>query len=86
MIYLQRDEYDAVVVGVDDQRWGQRVAAVVQPVEGRTPTLDELSSHCRDQLAGYKVPRALVLVDHVERSPAGKADYRWASSVAEAQS
>lgn len=74
--------YDAVVVGVDDQRWGQQVAAVVQPVEGRDITLDELASHARRELAGYKVPRSLVLVESIERSPAGKADYRWASSVA----
>jgi acyl-CoA synthetase (AMP-forming)/AMP-acid ligase II len=76
--------YDALVVGVPDERWGQRVAAVVQPVPGQRPTLDELDAHCRESLAGYKVPRSLVLVDRVVRSPAGKADYRWAKSVAEA--
>jgi acyl-CoA synthetase (AMP-forming)/AMP-acid ligase II len=75
--------YDAVVVGVADERWGQRVAAVVQPVAGAEPTLDELVAHCRTSLAGYKVPRSLVLVDAVVRSPAGKADYRWAKSVAD---
>ncbi|HVN51386.1 MAG TPA: acyl-CoA synthetase [Acidimicrobiales bacterium] len=74
--------YDALVVGVDDQRWGQAVAAIVAPVEGTTPTLDELAEHCRASLAGYKVPRSLVLVDRVQRSPAGKADYRWAQQVA----
>jgi acyl-CoA synthetase (AMP-forming)/AMP-acid ligase II len=74
--------YDALVVGVDDARWGQAVAAVVQPVAGATPSLDELASHCRASLAGYKVPRSLVLVDQVQRSPAGKADYRWAQKVA----
>jgi acyl-CoA synthetase (AMP-forming)/AMP-acid ligase II len=75
--------YDALVVGVSDERWGQRVAAVVQPVDGASPTLDELVAHCRESLAGYKLPRSLVLVDEVVRSPAGKADYRWAKSVAE---
>jgi len=74
--------YDAVVIGVDDERWGQRVAAVVQPVEGAEVTLDELVEHCRGSIAGYKVPRSLVTVDLVERSPAGKADYRWAKRVA----
>jgi acyl-CoA synthetase (AMP-forming)/AMP-acid ligase II len=74
--------YDALVVGVDDQRWGQAVSAVVQPVAGAAPSLDVLADHCRAQLAGYKVPRSLVLVDQVERSPAGKADYRWAQRVA----
>ncbi len=74
--------YDVLVVGVDDQRWGQAVAAVVQPTPGRVPTLDQLADHCRQQLAGYKVPRSLVLVDQIERSPAGKADYRWAQRTA----
>lgn len=77
------DVYDVVVVGVDDERWGQRVAAVVQPVDGTRPSLDELAAHCRTQLAGYKCPRHLVVVRQVQRSPAGKADYRWARSVAE---
>jgi len=76
--------YDAVVVGVDDERWGQRVAAVVAPVPGATVSLDELAAHCRGHLAGYKVPRQLVVVEEVVRSPAGKADYRWATRVAEA--
>jgi acyl-CoA synthetase (AMP-forming)/AMP-acid ligase II len=75
--------YDAIVVGVPDERWGQRVTAVVQPASGSQPTLDELSRHCREQLAGYKVPKSLVVVDHIERSPAGKADYRWAREIAE---
>jgi acyl-CoA synthetase (AMP-forming)/AMP-acid ligase II len=75
--------YDALVVGVPDERWGQRVAAVVQPVTGATPSLEELVEHTRASLAGYKVPRSVVLVDEVVRSPAGKADYRWAKSVAE---
>ena len=72
------------MVGVPDERWGQRVAAVVQPVAGARITLDELVAFCRESLAGYKVPRTLVLVDQVERSPAGKADYRWAKRMADA--
>ncbi len=78
--------YDALVVGVDDERWGQAVAAVVQPVSGTAPSLDELAAHTRTLLAGYKVPRSLVLVDQVERSPAGKADYRWAQRIASGSS
>ncbi len=76
------DVYDAVVVGVPHERWGEQVVAVVQPVEGRTPTLADIEEYARDHLAGYKVPRELVLVDTVVRSPAGKADYRWAKQVA----
>jgi acyl-CoA synthetase (AMP-forming)/AMP-acid ligase II len=79
------DVYDAVVVGVPDERWGQRVTAVVQPVEGHDPQLEVLEGHCRSHLAGYKIPRGLVVVDQVVRSPAGKADYRWAREVAEAE-
>jgi acyl-CoA synthetase (AMP-forming)/AMP-acid ligase II len=70
--------FDAVVVGVPDERWGQRVTAVVRARDGQQPTLDELVEHCRAHIAGYKVPRALVLVDEVVRSPSGKPDYRWA--------
>ena len=74
--------FDAIVVGVPDERWGQRVAAVVQAREGSTPTLDQLDSHCRGYVAGYKVPRQLHLVDQVVRSPSGKPDYPWAGRVA----
>jgi acyl-CoA synthetase (AMP-forming)/AMP-acid ligase II len=78
--------FDAIVVGVADERWGQRVAAVVELREGVTevPTLDELATHARERLAGYKVPRSLVVVDEIVRSPSGKADYRWAKATAEA--
>jgi acyl-CoA synthetase (AMP-forming)/AMP-acid ligase II len=74
--------YDVLVVGAPDERWGQRVVAVVQPAEGASPTADELREHCRTKVAGYKVPKEVVFVDHVVRSPSGKADYRWAADVA----
>jgi acyl-CoA synthetase (AMP-forming)/AMP-acid ligase II len=74
---------DAVVVGVPDERFGQAVAAVVAPLDGATPpSLDDLRAYCRDQLAGYKAPRQLAVVDEVPRSPSGKADYAWARDVA----
>ena len=76
---------DVLVVGVPDPRWGTAVTAVVQPVDGASLTLDELSAHCKQHLAGYKVPKHLVLVDAVVRSPAGKADYRWALDAAVAR-
>jgi acyl-CoA synthetase (AMP-forming)/AMP-acid ligase II len=76
------DVFDAIVVGVPDDRWGERVVAVVQPREGVRPTLDELDAHVRTRIAGYKVPRDVVFVDTVERSPSGKPDYRWAKQTA----
>jgi acyl-CoA synthetase (AMP-forming)/AMP-acid ligase II len=75
---------DVLVVGVADERWGQAVCAVVQPASGASPTLDQLREHARRELAGYKLPKHLVLVERVQRSPAGKADYRWAASAAAA--
>jgi acyl-CoA synthetase (AMP-forming)/AMP-acid ligase II len=77
------DVFDAVVVGVPDERWGQKVAAVVQPRPGRRPTLEELVTHSRKHIAGYKVPRKLRLVDAIVRSPSGKPDYPWARKQAE---
>ena len=73
---------DVVVVGIPDERWGERVVAVVQPKSGATVDLEALQSFARQHVAGYKVPRDLVTVDEVVRSPAGKPDYRWAKQVA----
>jgi 3-oxocholest-4-en-26-oate---CoA ligase len=73
---------DAVVVGQRSERWGERVAAVVQAADrSRPPELDDVAAHCRGHLAGYKVPRHLVVVPEVRRSAAGKADYQWAAEV-----
>ncbi len=72
------DVFDALVVGVPDERYGQCVAAVVHPRPGARPALGDLDRFVRSEIAGYKVPRALWYVDEVKRSPAGKPDYRWA--------
>ncbi|HEY8042411.1 MAG TPA: acyl-CoA synthetase [Polyangiaceae bacterium] len=73
---------DAVVVGVPDEKWGQRVAAVIQPRPGADITLAGLEAHCRTRLAGYKIPRHLALVEQMVRHPSGKPDYRWAAETA----
>ena len=75
--------FDALVVAVADERWGQREAAVVEARPGEVPSLDELVDHCRTKIAGYKVPRELHLVDTMPRHPSGKPDYRRARAVAE---
>jgi fatty-acyl-CoA synthase len=77
------DVFDAVVVGVPDDRHVERVAAIVQPRPGANPSLDELQEHCRATLAGYKLPRQLVLTGAIPRTPVGKPDYRAAKAVAE---
>lgn len=76
------DVFDTVVVGVPDERWGETIAAIVAATEGAEPTLDVLKAHVRTSIAGYKVPRKLVIVDEVVRSPTGKADYPWAKKTA----
>ena len=76
------DVFDAVVVGVPDERWGEQVVAVVQPRPGCAPSLEALDAQVRTSLAAYKVPRQVVLVDEIQRAPMGKPDYRWARRVA----
>jgi acyl-CoA synthetase (AMP-forming)/AMP-acid ligase II len=79
------DVMDAIVCGAPDERWGQTVAAIVQPRVGHdAPSLDSLQEHCRTSIAGYKVPRRLYVVDAVERAPSGKPDYTWAAAIVKA--
>ena len=74
--------FDVVVVGIPDERFVERIAAVVQTRPGAAVTLEDIQEHCRAKVAGYKLPRKLVLVDAVVRTPVGKPDYRWAKEVA----
>jgi len=78
------DVFDVLVVGVPDRRWGERVAALLQPRAEKEPTLEELQDHCRGRIAGYKVPRELLVVPQVPRLPNGKPDYRRAKEQARA--
>lgn len=73
---------DAVVAGIPDDRWGQRVAAVLQTRPGTTaPTQPEIEEHLASRIARYKVPRFVHVVDAMQRSPSGKPDYGWAAKV-----
>jgi acyl-CoA synthetase (AMP-forming)/AMP-acid ligase II len=81
------DVMDAIVVGAPDERFGQRVAAIVEPRVGHSaPSLEAVQEHCRSHVAGYKVPRQLHVVDKIERSPSGKPDYQWANAIVTAPS
>lgn len=74
---------DAVVTSVPDERFGSRVAAVIEPYHDRKEATEaDLDAYCRQSLAGYKVPRLYVFVDVMVRTPAGKADYPWARETA----
>ncbi|MDP9092355.1 MAG: acyl-CoA synthetase [Actinomycetota bacterium] len=76
------DVFDVLVVGVPDDRLGQRVAAVIELRPGTAPTFEQLSNHARRQIAGYKVPKSIWFVEKVHRLATGKADYRWANMYA----
>jgi acyl-CoA synthetase (AMP-forming)/AMP-acid ligase II len=67
--------YDVLVVGIPDEKYGQSVAAVIQPREGQTVELEELREYLREFLSGYKLPRALTLVPEIPRNATGKAQY-----------
>ena len=69
---------DVVVAGRPSERWGQEVVAVVALTDGAVVDADELIGHAATSLARYKLPKAIVFRPMIERSPAGKADYRWA--------
>ncbi len=75
--------YDALVVGVPNERWGQQVTAVMALAPGAAaPALDELRAHCAPHLADYKLPKGIVVVPEIARSPNGKPDYEWAKRAA----
>ena len=81
------DIVDAVVAGVPDDRWGERVAAVIQVREGAAPpSQNDVETHLADRVARYKIPRSIRVVESMERSPSGKPDYKWARKVAASES
>lgn len=76
--------YDVVVTGRPSERWGNEVVAVVQLRPGFEASIADLLEVCEAHIARYKLPKDIVFVDKIVRSPAGKADYRWAREQAEA--
>ncbi|MGH3262943.1 MAG: class I adenylate-forming enzyme family protein, partial [Trebonia sp.] len=64
--------YDVAVIGAEDQTWGERVVAVVVQAPGASVTLEELDAHLRPLLAGYKIPRQLLVVGELPRNSSGK--------------
>jgi fatty-acyl-CoA synthase len=76
------DVYDCVVAGKPSERWGNEVVAVVRLKDGRTPDEQSLLEVAERHIARYKLPKAFVFVPEILRSPAGKADYRWAKEMA----
>ena len=69
---------DVVVAPRPSERWGQEVVALVQVAQGRTVTTEELLAEAATHIARFKLPKAIAFLPHIVRSPAGKADYRWA--------
>lgn len=74
---------DVVVAGRPSERWGQEVVAVVALADQASATAAEIIEHAGGSLARYKLPKAIVFRPQIVRSPAGKADYRWAREQAE---
>jgi fatty-acyl-CoA synthase len=74
--------FDCVVVGVPDDKWGEMVVALLQANDGQEIDADAVRAHCRGSLAAYKVPKQMIVLDSLERSPAGKADYKQLREIA----
>jgi fatty-acyl-CoA synthase len=76
------DVYDCLVVGVPDERFGERVVAVASLRGDGEPAEDVVIGFTREHLAGYKLPKHILFVPEVKRAPNGKADYKWARQAA----
>jgi acyl-CoA synthetase (AMP-forming)/AMP-acid ligase II len=75
--------HDVVVVGRPSERWGSEVVALVELADGASATAEEIVAHAGTTIARYKLPKDVLFLDGIQRSPAGKADYRWARAQVE---
>lgn len=82
VLKIHESVWDALVVGVPDERFGERIVAVLSAAPGGAVNKDELLAFARTKLAAYKLPRQLVVVEQVQRAANGKSDYKWAKEVA----
>ncbi len=74
--------YDAIVVGIPDDRFGEQVAVAVHPKSGAADvSLESIQDHCRSLIAGYKVPRQMILVEEIPLTAAGKPDSKAAKAL-----
>ena len=74
--------FDAIVLGLPDEKWGERVVAVIHLRSGVSLDVAQINTHLRSHVAGYKIPRSVFLSPSIHRSPSGKPDYRWAKEFA----
>jgi len=74
--------FDCLVVGVKDETWGQKVVAVIQRRDSSELTLEDLKETSAKYIASYKMPKALIFSDLIERAPSGKPNYQWAQNFA----
>ena len=80
---LNINVYDSLVVGLPDERFGNKVVGVVSLAEDCEINEADLISSTREHLSGYKLPKSIIFVPEVMRAPNGKADYKWAKKTAE---
>ena len=81
-IKLSESVYDCLVVGLDDEKFGQRVVAVVSLNKGSDISEQDLADFTKTKISGYKAPKNILFVDEVKRAPNGKANYKWAKAEA----
>ena len=77
--------FDCLVVGVKDDRWGQKVVAVIQRRKDIEMSLEEIKEVASKYIASYKMPKAIVFSELIERAPSGKPNYQWAQEYANSE-